>query len=271
KSRAVEFSQRLKELKLDVDWCCAMRVPRIDIDTLKMMKDAGCTFIGYGFESASQKVLNSMKKKINIGQIRNAIELTERAGLGVQANFIYGDPAETRETMKETSEFFNRYCRDHIVHNGFIIPFPGSEVFEHCIRERIIDDRHKYYDTIHKMPIYNMTEMDDDIFLGLLKPILVDTKYKVASIIADTESEKIRIHATCPHCNSGIEYVFPTRYDIIYSSTARAFCSQCHKRFNIPTTPLLKPTMKNFLKQRKIISLLRTLRMYLKRLVVRSH
>lgn len=265
KNRAREFSQRMKELKLDIDWSCSMRVPNVDADTLKLMKDSGCTYIGYGFESASQKVLDSMNKKITVEQIKKAIELTERAGLGVQANFIYGDPAETPETMRETNEFFDRYCRNHIVHRYYIYPFPGSEVFEHCIRNRIITDKKEFYETIHTFPIYNMTKMDDETFLGLLRPALEDNNYKMAGAHAREENLKNRVDAVCPHCNREVEYIFPARYDIIYLPTAKVICSKCHKRFNIPTKPLLWPTMKNFLKQGRVVDFLRTVRLYLKR------
>src|SRR5208337_2623049 len=99
------------------------------------MQAAGCIFIGYGLESASPTVLRSMKKRITVDQILRAIRLTEKVGLGVQGNFIFGDIAETPETFQETMDFFNQWCKDLIVHLGSVTPYPGSEIFQYCLEK----------------------------------------------------------------------------------------------------------------------------------------
>ena len=108
---------------MQIDWNASMRVGDVTPELLSSMKDAGCIHIGYGFESADDSVLKSMNKRITQNQIQNAIEMTEKAGIGVQANFIYGDPAETEETVYKTIGFYKKNCLDHIVHNDYIIPY----------------------------------------------------------------------------------------------------------------------------------------------------
>ena len=53
--RIIEFCNRLKELiktvPWEVKWGCQMRVDKLNTNILKIMKDAGCYMISYGFES----------------------------------------------------------------------------------------------------------------------------------------------------------------------------------------------------------------------------
>jgi radical SAM superfamily enzyme YgiQ (UPF0313 family) len=69
------------------------------------MKASGCFCVGYGFESGSDTILGSMKKGTTAAQIERAIALTLKAGMGAQGALLFGDPAETAETIAETAAF----------------------------------------------------------------------------------------------------------------------------------------------------------------------
>ena len=62
-------------------------------------------------------------------------------------------------------------------------------------------------------------------------------------------------------------YFFNTNRNWGISAGTKIICYKCNKRFNISTTPLISPTMKNFLKQFKVVDFLRTVRLYLKRVL----
>ena len=259
--RIREFCQRIKETKLDIHWNASMRVGDVNTDLLKEMKDAGCIHIGYGFESASDKVLTSMAKRINREQITAAIRASEEAGIGVQGNFIYGDPAETEETVDETSEFFEKHCLDHIVHNDYIMPYPGSPIFDHSLATGAISDRKKYYESIHMRPRYNMTKMTSQNYFHSIDRVVnrfwKDLKFakNVDFLEAPRDGfehayfdDKIllEVRADCPHCEARNEYVFPTSPREIQAGRTelikpiRFYCSHCHKRLMISRLPLIR-------------------------------
>jgi radical SAM superfamily enzyme YgiQ (UPF0313 family) len=54
--------------KLNFPWECEVRVGSVDQGILEKMKNAGCYYIDIGIESASQKVLDLMRKGITVGQ-----------------------------------------------------------------------------------------------------------------------------------------------------------------------------------------------------------
>lgn len=99
-----EFCRRFKqiaaELSWECRWSCQMRVDKLDDEMLKTMKDAGCYMVSYGFESYSLIVLKSMRKYITPAQIDRAVNSTLKHNLSIQANFIFGDRAETVQTAQ---------------------------------------------------------------------------------------------------------------------------------------------------------------------------
>lgn len=249
--KAMEFCAGIKalkkELNADFDWGCYLKVNDVDKEILKELKDSGCVHIGYGFESASDTVLKSMKKGTTTSAILNAIKLTTEAGVGFHANFIFGDPAETPETIQETIEFYNKYCRDYAVYFFYITPYPGSEIFDHCISKGLIPDKELYYETVsHTKGFINITSMPDDVFQGLTEPVMSKTYNDRNAEVLSCEKTEIetcdrsapfelrrafyKIKSICPHCREKIEHLYPL---LASSNTSvRPFfhaCAKCHK------------------------------------------
>jgi len=237
-----------KDTHIDFDWVCTMRVNQLKLPIMQKMKEAGCYYIGFGFESASDSVLKSMEKKIKKTDILNAIKICEEVGIGVQANFIFGDPAETIETQKETVDFFLEYCKDHIVHNGLISPFPSSPIWRHCLENNIITDKHRYYENIHKgnsrHNLMNMTKIKDNDFFTEIEDILMldASLFKSVKILNTSNLENYRVEAECPHCRKTINYKYPHRDEgenlfkqLVAIKPLVNFCPECHKRVLIPT------------------------------------
>lgn len=243
-TRVREFCRQINELDLDFGWSASMRVCDVSLDLLREMKNAGCVHIGYGFESASQKVLDSMKKGITVEQIKRAIDWTEAVGIGVQGTFIFGDLAETLETAEATRKFYLEHCVNHIVHMDYITPYPGSDIFRYCLEKNIISDKQWYYENINTRPRFNMTEMSDETFSSLIDPIVAITApqsysgFRFAEVLEyerdpaegfDPPRENYRVTVRCPHCERSVEYLFPLEKIV----RVRAFCGKCHKRFAI--------------------------------------
>ena len=261
--RLIELCDAIIHLKeeagIEFDWVCTMRVNQLKLPILKKMKEAGCASIGFGFESASDIVLKSMVKKIKKADILNAIEMCEEAGIGVQANFIFGDPAETIETQKETVAFFLEYCKDHIVHNGLISPFPGSPLWKYCIDNHVITDKKYYYENIHhgnsEYNLMNMTHIkDEDFFVEIKEALkLEDSLFKSVHLLEISNDTNLHVKATCPHCHDTIRFKYPCINPennlFHYINAAKPivnFCPTCHKRVLIPTMPVLKDFKSQF-------------------------
>ncbi len=261
KERISEFCKKVTDLKkkfqMDFDWVCGLRVSHVEKETLEEMKSAGCVFIGYGLESASQVVLKSMEKGITVEQMAKAIEVTTNLGMGVQGNFIFGDIAETQETINETKKFFDGFCNDLMVHFNYLTPYPGSKIFEYCLANGIIRDKQQYYNSIGTIGKYkvNMTQMDDKIFFKIVDDLCKINDSSMDGFIKLKETDVLtcenkgrfkndedavfnlrrylyRINVVCPHCKKPVDYLYPMRISITHQHLKlRLFCAVCHKRF----------------------------------------
>lgn len=83
------------EKKLDIKWNSYARCDgRMERGFIQKIKDSGCTCISYGVESGSQKVLNDMRKKVDIWEIENNLQDGKDVGLFNHVNWMIGFPTE---------------------------------------------------------------------------------------------------------------------------------------------------------------------------------
>jgi anaerobic magnesium-protoporphyrin IX monomethyl ester cyclase len=130
-----------------------------DPKLLALMARAGCTMLQFGFESGSESVLKSIRKRITPAHIEKAARACLDAGMNVYGTFILGFPEETVESLEETAAMIRRVrSMGAGVGLGLVTPLPGTYLYTHAEELGI---------TIHS------TDWDD---YGLDTPI-VSTRY----------------------------------------------------------------------------------------------
>ena len=239
-----------KKLGWDFDWLFQTHAnANLGHRELTMAKEAGCYYFSYGMESASPTVLASMNKKSRPEQISEAIRLATEVGIGFGGNFIFGDIAETPETAAETLDFYVKYCKDISIYFTAISPYPGSDLFNHCLKHGIIKDKRTYYETLDKT-LYNMTGMPErqwgDFIMSLILPLGLSIPLAVTvepfEVVLDTSPRKDdvvnpiwRIKAQCPHCKVTRDFREPLSREAVAGGSAVFLtgCSSCGKLFKI--------------------------------------
>ena len=255
KARLNEFCAKLEKLNkkysVNLKWFCSLWVSTLDEETLLILKKAGCLGIGLGFESYSPVVLKSMKKFITPQQIDNAIKLCWKVHMPFLGNFIFGDVAETKETAKETLDYWKNHCKDQ-VKLFFIPPYPNSEIYQHCVREGIIKDRLDFIkNKIHHTNIINMTDkMTESEFNELKKKIFAFTarysNYVVPFKIKKTLKKDVYdIYVVCPFCK---KISVHKNHGLLskYYYHDHPHCRNCGMRYHI-ASPLYKFTIEHYL------------------------
>ncbi|PYJ06030.1 MAG: hypothetical protein DME25_07320 [Verrucomicrobia bacterium] len=220
RQRLIEFSQAIKKLKQERNWdlvWCFQTHANVGLtqEDINIAKDAGCYEFSYGMESASEKVLVSMKKKSHPKQIAEVIPMCKEAGVGFGGNFIFGDPAETPETMEETMNFFKERCENLYMSLGSIQPYPGSTLYVQCLQNKTIPDAGQFYETIDERR-YRMAPSFPDkpwtIWCGLMgffggKGLWHKAAPAVVRAREVTEHfDTLVLDAKCPHCDSNFTY-----------------------------------------------------------------
>lgn len=125
------------ERKYDLNIWAYARVDTVNPDLLAKLKLAGVNWLALGIESGSKKVRDG-EKQCNYGQekIFEAVDLIHKAGIYVGANFVFGLPEDTHETMMETLEMAAALNCEYT--NFYVaIAYPGSELYREALANNV--------------------------------------------------------------------------------------------------------------------------------------
>ena len=215
KKRAMYFCEQIMDL--NIKFFCQLRVDQIDEELMMTMKNAGCVLISYGLESGSQTVLDSMQKKTTAEQIENTINLTRKAQIGIQGNFLFGDIAETKETLNESLAFQEKnklYFADW----SMVIPYPGTPLHNYALRKNMINDRVQFIKDVSNTSKYlwnkplNLTQFTDDEYIKLYTELRELNDVNHRKMLSKVKSSEIigKFHSNmdieCPICNNITTY-----------------------------------------------------------------
>lgn len=124
-----EFCDLLIAKNLDINIWAYARIDTVNEAILEKLRKAGICWLAYGIESASELSLKDVSKgQYGVQRIKEVMQFTKKADINVIANFMFGLPEDTIESMKETlslarfinPEFINFYCT---------MAYPGSALY----------------------------------------------------------------------------------------------------------------------------------------------
>jgi len=257
--RLEDFCQEMKKLlqkfPWKIRWFTQMRVDKVNEKNLLMMKEAGCDIVGYGFESFNNTVLKSMRKQIRGEQIEKAFYETLKAGMGIEANFIFGDVAETKETAYETLNWWKKHARGQI-YLDFIQPYPDSEIYRHALKKGVIKDKLELIQGLGGRGnlVWNFTDnMSNEEVNKLNRDILKAlSKYRKVTkpLSIKKQGRTYSLEVRCPHCHTIYTMqncIIPNKWFFGFGLT----CRNCNLIYYLASS-LKKLAYKNFDKTKMI-------------------
>jgi len=128
KKQVLSICDEIKRNKIRVYWKTLSRVDTVDFEMLKVMNEAGCWLISYGFESGSQKILDAIHKRQTIEDCLRAAYLARKAGIQIYGFFMIGNLGETENTVCQTI-YLARKIRANYNQFTIVRPDPGSHLY----------------------------------------------------------------------------------------------------------------------------------------------
>lgn len=161
------FCREMIRRRLGVTWECSARVNPASAETFRLMREAGCVYVGFGVESGSEAVLARIGKKITRRQICRAFRLATDAGLRTGAFLMVGNPGETLGTVYETLRLLDRLPICDIHAEGYAASmlqiYPNSELYDEVKACGAVDDA--YWLTPRRSPLYTLEHAEDRLRL----------------------------------------------------------------------------------------------------------
>ena len=128
KKRCKELAECIIQNQIRTSWTANARAG-LDYETMRIMKQAHCRCLCVGFESGSQRILDTMKKNIMVEQMEVFMSDARRAGILIHGCFMVGLPGETRETMQETLALARRLNPETAQFYPVMV-YPGTEAYK---------------------------------------------------------------------------------------------------------------------------------------------
>lgn len=140
RKRINEICQGIISRGLKFSWGCEGRVDSVAVDQFPIMSRAGCTFLAFGVEAGTQKVLDRLGKRQTLEQIEHGVSEAKRHGIErAHGFFLVGSPGETEEDIMESFRFAARLKLDTFGFNRLCV-YRGTPLWQEYVEKGIIDD-----------------------------------------------------------------------------------------------------------------------------------
>ncbi len=184
--RTGTFCYELIKKEISIDWACETRVDHMSKELIKLMSSAGCRAVYLGVESGSQRVLDSLNKKISIEQIENTISWCKKYNIRTYCSLIVGTPGEKFKDYLLTKQLMDKLKPYSYAFNVFV-GIPNSPLYKNVLDNNLyeyIDDIGLVY-----LPGYNIKS---DFFYGKDSKCFVDYDFKQGTDFDKNLLKKLR-------------------------------------------------------------------------------
>lgn len=135
----------------ELKWKCEIPVKLVKEKNISLMKNAGCYQIQMGIESGNNEILKRIRKNITIEEAISACKIINKYGIELILFFMVGFPYDTEDTINDTLAAMKKIKCNKIEYSIFT-PYPGTEAFEICKENGLIDDNYDVSLFNHQSP-----------------------------------------------------------------------------------------------------------------------
>ncbi len=131
--RIKEICELLIKRRIKIKWKLASgsKIETMRLNTLELMKKAGCNYISFSPESGSKKVLKLMNKPFDHEYALQMTKYMHKIGIRSQACFVLGFPGEGEEDIGATRSYIKKLAKAGVDEIAIFImtPIPGTKTF----------------------------------------------------------------------------------------------------------------------------------------------
>lgn len=126
--RLKEFYDEVLRRRMDIRWTSNLRIKDINDYKISSMKEIGAYRVFVGIETINSRVSNTIRKNLEVEEIKKKIDILHKYGMEFHASFILGNPGDTEEDLQKTIEFVKEINPTLVTFN-LIRLIPGLELY----------------------------------------------------------------------------------------------------------------------------------------------
>ena len=108
----ISYARELERRRIRLPFECISRAERIDEDVAAALASLGCFRVWIGSESGSQRILDAMKRKVSVDQVRDSARRLRRHGIEVGMFIMLGYDGEQIEDLRATVDHLKHTAPD---------------------------------------------------------------------------------------------------------------------------------------------------------------
>lgn len=125
----------------DVSFSCYLEPRFGDAAVGNLLREAGCTSVDFGVDSAAEALLTGLGKSFTVADLRAATVAAKAAGLDVCHSLLFGAPGETPETVDETVRVTDELAPTAVVAMVGLRIYPGTRLADLARSAGLIGER----------------------------------------------------------------------------------------------------------------------------------
>lgn len=114
---------------------CQGRGDNVDRPLLEAMYQAGFKSIFFGIETASERLMKTIKKGETVEEVIQAARMAKEVGFFVSATFIFALPTETHQDRMDAVRLAKKLQLDQVRFNN-ATPYPGTELHQIAVAQK---------------------------------------------------------------------------------------------------------------------------------------
>jgi len=162
--RAMDFCREIVRRKIKIQFWCSARIKPASVELFKLMEEAGFKAIGFGLETGSAKLLNSIHKSITREDVIETFEMLKDININIFTYLMVGFPGENKETMAETIDLIKKLQKIKYFEFAGVARlwvYPNTEVYEYLCEAGQIDD--SFWLTNKDVPYFTLEHTEEEL------------------------------------------------------------------------------------------------------------
>ena len=162
RKRVEEFCESIKPLNLM--WAAETRVGLIDDSLVKLMKNAGCIQLDFGVETASQRMLDTIKKQQTAKEASKAFQVCRKNNVRTFANFLINLPGENENDIKDSLNWLKEN-RPDVITVAITTPYPGTEIYDKYLDQKPTNKEYQLFESREYIERFKMASHNLDFYM----------------------------------------------------------------------------------------------------------
>lgn len=159
-----------RNIKVKLQFQNGLRADLLNLGLLNKMYQAGVWLMGIAPETGSPKIMEQIKKNIDLEKVRQVVLWCKEIGISTFAYFMIGFPFETAQDLKKTASFIQELNTD-FMQLARVVLIPTTPLFEEVINEGREDAFGQERGLFFGIPEHKTPEIDRRKVTQLIKQV----------------------------------------------------------------------------------------------------